>query len=241
MKNDIIERYILFLIKQYYEKPKANAEIRNLLIDWKNIADFIRDFGANFDIDDAEGDVLDLIGRIVGLNRQVNTALPIEYFGFSNNPSSKGFGSITNPNRPSAPFFRVGQKKYTPYQLQDSAYRRLLKLKIAKNNCSPFLSSDEKTSLQQVIFDASGGRAYVTDNKDQTLTLHISPLVSDLELKTVLRLGLLPTPNTFSYRIVKQGELGNTFGFSNNPNSKGFGSITDPSRNGGIFARIYSV
>lgn len=240
MGNDIINRYILFLIKQYYEKPKANAEIRNLLVDWQDISDFIRDFGSNFDIDNAEGKVLDLIGRIVGLPRQVNEVVPVVYFGFSSNPNSKGFASFSDITRESAAFFRVGQSAYTPYQLQDPEYRKFLKIKIAKNTCSPYLVSDEKTSLQQVVFDAFDGRAYVVDNKDQSLTLYVSPSVSNDDLRLILNLDILPRPITFSYRIIIQAEPGETFGFGKNPNSKGFASLSDPSRQGGIFARIYN-
>lgn len=240
MNDDIVNRYILFLIKQYYEKPKANAEVRNLLVDWQEIGDFIRDFGENFDIDNAKGSVLDLIGRIVGLPRQVNSIVPVVYFGFDSNSNAKGFSSISNPARESAPFFSVGQETYTPYQLQDPEYRKFLKIKIAKNNCSPYLVSDEKTSLQQVVFDAFDGRAYVVDNKDMTLTLYVSPTVSNDDLDLILKLDILPRPITFSYRIVILAEPGETFGFSKNPNSKGFASISDPLRDGGLFARIYN-
>lgn len=235
------EQYLLYLIKQYYEKPKAKAETKMLLESWEEISDFIQNFGTTFDIDNATGEILDLIGRIVGLDRQVNSVVPVEYFGFSLNPNAKGFWSVSNPNRDSAPFFRLGQAVYTPYQLQDPEYRKFLKIKIAKNTCSPYLASDEKISLQQVVFDAFDGRAYVTDNKDQTLTLYVSPVVDVTQLRLIINLDILPRPITFSYRIVVQAEPDQTFGFSKNVNAKGFASISDPSRVGGYFARIFNV
>jgi hypothetical protein len=204
MANELTNEYILYLIKQYYEKPKANAEIRNLLVDWQNQADFIKNFGPTFDIDNATGSILDLIGRIVGLPRQVNDLFPIEFFGFSNNPNARGFASISDPLRPSAIFFRVGKAAHTPYQLQDYEYRRFLKIKIAKNSCSPFLVSDGKTSLQQLVFDAFEGNAYVVDNKDQTLTIYVSPEVTDDEINLIELLDILPRPITFSYNIERQ-------------------------------------
>lgn len=235
------DQYLLYLIKQYWEKPKAKAEIGMLLDSWSDIADFLLNFGTNFDIDNAEGEVLDLIGRIVGLNRQVNSVVPVSYFGFSLNPNAKGFWSVSNQNRNSAPFFRLDQATFTPFQLQDPEYREFLKIKIAKNTASPFLASDEKVSLQQVVFDAFNGRAYVVDNKDQTLTLYVSPTVDETTLRLIINLDILPRPITFSYRIIIQAEPDQTFGFSKNPNAKGFASISDPSRVGGYFARIYSV
>lgn len=257
--STLTDEYILYLIKQYYEKPKANAEIKNLLLDWQNISDFVAEFGFNFDIDNATGSVLDLIGKIVNLPRQVSSVTPITYFGFSINPNAKGFGSISDPNRDGAQFYRTGQATRTPYQLQDPEYRRFLKIKIAKNTCSPYLVSSEKTSLQQVVFDSFDGRAYVTDNKDNTLTIYISPIIDDTELQLILNLGILPRPITFSYVIIK-AEPGETFGFSNNPNALSFSSIQEestllpigqavlgqpdttisPEYIGGAFARIYN-
>jgi hypothetical protein len=237
MANKLTNEYILYLIKQYFDKPNANAEVRNLLVDWQNQADFIENFGVNFDIDNARGSVLDLIGRIVGLDRQVNDIIPIVFFGFSNNSNARSFTSFSGPVRPSATFFRLGQPTLTTYQLQDNEYRRFLKIKIAKNICSPYLVSDNKISLQQVIFDAFDGLAYVTDRKNQSLNLYISDQISDQEIALILKLDILPRPITFTYNLFR-GVLGQSFGFSNNPSALGFSSISNPSRVGGTFARI---
>lgn len=240
--NEFLNQYILYVIKQYYEKPKANAEAQFLISTWGTYADFISSFGRNFDLDFAEGDVLDLIGRILDLPRQVNDVVPASFFGFSVNPLSKGFSSLENELRPGAPFFRLASKKYTNYQLTDDQYRKFLKVKAAKNICSPYLASDEKISLQQVVFDAFDGRAYVVDGKDQTLRLYVSPSIDDDELRLLINLDILPRPITFSYIIYGNAEPGVTFGFSNNPGAKGFGSLNDPLRdeNGGVFARFYN-
>jgi hypothetical protein len=237
MANNLTNEYILYLIKQYFEKPKANADIKNLLVDWQNQANFVETFGENFDIDNCRGTVLDLIGRIVGLDRQVNNIAPIAFFGFSNNSNARSFTSFSGQFRPSATFFRVGQPTLTVYQLQDSEYRRFLKIKIAKNICSPYLVSENKISLQQVIFDAFNGLAYVTDQKDQTLLLYISQQISNQEMALILKLDILPRPITFSYKIFR-GTIGSSLGFSKNPSALGFSSISNPSRVGGTFARI---
>lgn len=50
MNDDIINRYTLMLIKQYWEKPKAKSEIQAMLRHWQIIADFIRN-PDNFDLD----------------------------------------------------------------------------------------------------------------------------------------------------------------------------------------------
>lgn len=70
MNDDIINRYTLMLIKQYWEKPKAKSEIQAMLRHWQIIADFIRN-PDNFDLDQVTGYRLDVIGRIIGLARSV--------------------------------------------------------------------------------------------------------------------------------------------------------------------------
>lgn len=237
--SEFTRQYLLYLIKQYYEKPKAKAEIKMLLDSWGDIADFILNFGMNFDIDNAEGEVLDLIGRIVGLNRQVNNIIPIQYFGFSSNVNAKGFWSVSNQNRDSATFFRVNRATFTPYQLNDAEYRKFLKIKIAKNTCSPYLASDDKISLQQVVFNAFDGRAYVGDNKDQSLTIYVSPTIDETTIRLIVNLDILPRPITFNYRFIIQAEPSQTFGFSINPNAKGFADKFDPTREGGTLARKF--
>lgn len=234
------EQYLLYLIKQYYEKPKAKAETKMLLESWEEISDFVQSFGTTFDIDNAEGKILDLIGRIVGLSRQVNNVVPIQYFGFSINPNAKGFADKFDPLRISAPFFdKFESQLYTPYQLNDVEYRKFLKIKIAKNTCSPYLVSDDKISLQQVVFDAFDGRAYVTDNKDQSLTLYVSPIVDETTIRLIINLDILPRPITFNYRFIIQAEPSRTFGFSINPNAKGFADKFDLTRQGGVLARKF--
>lgn len=231
--------YLLYLIKQYYEKPKAKAEMQMLIESWEVISNFIKEFGTNIDIDNAYGETLDLIGRIVGLPRQVNEIVPIVFFGFSNNPNSKGFSSKFNADREGAPFYSKFASSRTSYQLQDPEYRKFLKIKIAKNSCSPYLVSDGRPSLQQVVFDAFDGGAYVVDRKDHSLALYVTPTVSEADLRLILSLDILPRPITFSYTVIYRAAVGDTFGFSNNPNSKGFASKFDPSREGGKFLRKF--
>ena len=232
------DEYILYLIKQYYEKPKAKAHAELLINKWSDIAEFMRLFMYNLDIDNATGETLDIIGRIVNLSRNINAVIPISYFGFSNNTNAKGFADRFNLFRESAPLFDRFGPTYSTLQLNDTEYRKFLKIKIAKNNCIPFLASDaDKTSFQQVVFDAFDGGAYVVDNKDQTISLIVSPSVSEDAIRLVINADILPRPVTFSYKEVVQAEPDNSFGFSNNPNSKGFSDRFDSSRVSGTFAR----
>lgn len=240
MNSDIIQRYTLMLIKQYWEKPKARAEINVMLSQWQIIADFIRN-PDNFDLDRVTGYRLDVIGRIVGLPRSVPEALAKIFFGFDGHPNSAGFGSKSNAAITGAPFFSKFAPAYGEYQLGDNEYRRFLKVKIARNAAASTISSDDRVSLQEVIQAAFNGEAYVTDRKDMTLALNISPQVSVAELRLIVKLGLLPKPAGVRYDYFYQVTPGETFGFSRNPAARGFASKFNTAYQGGFFSRKIHV
>jgi len=233
----LIDEYTLLLIKQYWEKPRARAEIELQMSGWQRLADLIRAFETEYDLDFARGVQLDVLGKIVGVSRIVPAVLARTTFGFDQNPNSRGFADRFNALREGAPFARRFEPQYTSQQLTDNQYRRLIRAKVALNVCSAYIASDDRISIQEVINQAFGGRAYVVDNQNMSLTLYVSPSVSLDELRLIRQLDLLPKLQGVRYSFVIQAEPGVTFGFDSNPNSIGFADRFDPSRVGGIFAR----
>lgn len=230
--------YTDLLIKQYWEKPKAKAHIELIVCQFEKVYNLFNDFQNQYDIDKAQGSQLDTIGKIVGLSRIVPYGLPKVFFGFSNNTLSKGFASKFDNTRQSAPFKSKFGASYSDLELNDYDYRFFLKVKIAKNNASAFLISDDMVSLQDVIMTAFENRAYVVDHYDMSMTLYVSPSFSIDRLDLILKMNLLPKPMGVRYNIVLAEPLKN-FGFSNNANSRGFASKFDSTRKGGYFARRY--
>lgn len=57
------------LIKQYWQQPNATAEIELKAGTWARVFEWLNSFPDAFDLDLATGDRLDIIGRIVGLDR----------------------------------------------------------------------------------------------------------------------------------------------------------------------------
>lgn len=233
----LIDEYTLLLIKQYWEKPKAKAEIQAKASGWQRIAELFQSFETAYDLDAAVGHQLDVLGKIVGIPRLVPAVIPRIFFGFDNNPNSKGFADRFNISVESAPFSGRFQPQYTSQELDDNQYRQLIRVKVALNVSSAYIASDERISIQDVINQAFRGRAYVVDNQDMSLTLYVTPSVPDEELRLIRRLELLPKPQGVRYSFVILAEPGKTFGFATNPNSKGFADRFDPTREGGVFAR----
>lgn len=225
------------LIKQYWEKPKAKSEIEMLAASWDKIRAFLAALDPAFDLDMSIAPQLDVLGRIVGISRSVPDVVPKVYFGFSINAMNEGFSDKFNQLRVGGPFFDKFSNPFTDLQLGDSDYRFFIRVKAALNRASGYVSSDKYVGIQDVILAAFDGRAYVIDNLDMTLTLYVSPSVSLDRLRLIQVLGLLPKPQGVRYKVVIQAEPGETFGFSNNPLSRGFSDKFDSSRQGGYLAR----
>jgi hypothetical protein len=233
----LTSEYTTLLIKQYWEKPKAFAEIELKSGTWQTARDFLASLDQAFDLDFAVGPQLDVLGRIVGIPREVPDVIPKVYFGFSINPNNEGFASKFDVLRVGGPFFDRFSNPFTSQQLNDDDYRFFIRVKVALNWASAYLTSDERIGIQDVILAAFDGRAYVVDNLDMTLTLYISPVISLDRLRLIQRLNLLPKPQGVRYDLVIQAEPGSTFGFSSNPNSLGFADKFDSGREGGYLAR----
>lgn len=233
----LIEETTNLLIKQYWEKPKAKAEIELQASTWDTVRTFLSALDPAFDLDNAVGAQLDVLGRIVGISRSVPAVIAKIYFGFESNPASKGFSDKFNSLREGGPLFDKFSSAFTDLQLGDSDYRFFIRVKAALNRASAYIASDEYISIQDVVLAAFDGRAYVIDNLDMTLTLYVSPVVSLDRLRLIQALNLLPKPQGVRYKVIIQAEPGATFAFSNNPSARGFADKFDPSRQGGYLAR----
>lgn len=214
MSSEFIAYYQSLIILQYANKDKAVAEIGAIIQQFESAYDLLSIFIQAFDVDTATGDRLDKIGGIVGRSRTVENLIEKRYFGFEQNPSSLGFGE--------GPFFTLDSARYTAGELDDPQYRVFIKAKIAKNitSCYPF--SDDRVGMVETYLTLFDEKAIPIDNKDMTMSLLIDPSYPLENLRLLAEEDLLPTPQgvglDFYYDVPT-----NFFGFSNNPQSNGFG------------------
>ena len=219
--------YVNLLIKQYWEKPKAYAEIEIKAGAWRKTFEWIDSFSEEFDLDNATGDRLDIIGRIVGIKRIVPFVVPKIAFGFDENPNARGFDDKFSPLEDRAPFQDKFERAYTSLQLDDTAYRLFIRARISKNIGGPYLVDDQGLSVQSAISALFEGAAYVLDKKDMTLTLYVSPRYNLDNLLAIFRRDLLPKPQGVRYDVIVQAGQGETFGFADNVNSLPFADKFD--------------
>jgi hypothetical protein len=223
------------LIKQYWDKPKARAEIELQAGTWSRAFDWLKSFISEFDLDLATGARLDIIGRIVGQPRLIPNALARVFFGFADNPNAGTFNNKEGTVVGAAPFKDKWERAYTTYELNDNQYRLFLRAKIVRNTAGPQLPN-----INAAISTLFDGAAYVVDNNDMRLTLHVSPLYDEQTLIAILRSDLLPKPAGVSYDTIIKSAPGETFGFADNDNAQPFASKFDlVAEPGGRFAIKY--
>ena len=229
--------YVNLLIKQYWEKPRANAEIEMKAGVWRKTFEWIDSFSDEFDLDNATGDRLDIIGRIVGIGRIVPFVIPKIAFGFDENENARGFDDKFSPLADRTPFQDKFEREYTSLQLDDTAYRFFIRARISKNVGGPYLVDDRGLSIQAVINTLFNGLAYVIDKKDMTLALYVSPRFNLDQLRAIIKLGLIPKPQGVRYGVIVQAGPGETFGFADNVNALPFADKFDLiNQPGGRFA-----
>lgn len=235
-----LEYYLKLIIIQYYNKPKARGEVSLSLSHYSNVYELIQLFYEAFDLDKAVGVQLDIIGKIEGIPRSIPFIIPKKAFGFNDNPNSGTFGDKFNDDIIAYPFADKFTPNYTDYQMDDTTYRKFIKIKISKNTAGACLSSGDKIGIQEAVINAFDGGAYVVDNYDMSLTLYVTQAYVAL-MRYVLALDLLPRPQGVRYKYVIMNNVGNTFGFSDNPNSKGFADKFNTSITGGKFAEKINI
>lgn len=188
--------YSDLLIKQYHDQPNAKAEVDLVGGLYEQVASFINSIPVAYDIDNAQGNQQDVLGKILGLPRIVPFVLPKVRFGFEGVDAARAFGSVFNTqvDALSAPFASLFEQQYSDVQLDDGDYAIFLRARILTNVSSGFMVSDEFTSIQDVVQEIFGGEAYIVDNQNMTLTLFIDEAYDPDRLLLIQRLGLIPKP-----------------------------------------------
>lgn len=159
---------------------------------------------ADFDIDTAVGAQLDVVGQWVNLSRKVNVPIPNPWFSFGDISRGWGRGIWKQP-------YDTGT---TAKNLDDDAYRRILKARIGANLWDG--TTSEAYSVLVSFFEAGGQTKVIVDDKNQmqviyALSRHIPDSVS-LELFRGNYLPLSPA-GVKTYHFVSSVDNTPIFGF----------------------------
>jgi len=136
-----------------------------------------------FDIDNAVGVQLDVLGEWIGRTRIVSQPISGVYFSFDTDGLGWEQGVWQGPYDPDAGFT----------SLSDDTYRIVLKAKIAINSWDG--QNDSLPAILDTALDGSGLKMQIVDNQDMTISVWVFPEEDinqvSLELLAAIRQGYL--------------------------------------------------
>lgn len=206
--------YTNLLIQQYFQKPKARATIDLWCGELDKVQANLVDLLNQIDIDQARGYSLDIIGRRVGIIREMPSYISKGFFAYYG-ADGKGWNSGV--------WYREGESTTDTISLIDSDYRFMIKAKILKN-----FQNGTLDSILSALTKLMGSNIGVTDNYDMTANVY-APLsqLSPIQSYLIQNLDILPRPIGVKYNFFDIGK--DYFGFDGFRASKGFdeGSFID--------------
>lgn len=146
MNTELIEYYVNLLIIQYHNKIKARAHI-SALVTAAMIYDIAIAVQDGFNIETAIGAQLDILSKIIGVDRIVTGAsFTRDYFGYAlytdPGPTYAFFGYADYTNTSVDEQFRLYiEDNRALYDLNDTELRMMLKMQIIKNNSNGSMKS----------------------------------------------------------------------------------------------------
>lgn len=134
----------------------------------------------SYDVDTVSGEMLDIIGRIVGISRPILRGAEFDVFGYAGNDS------YTNYNI--APYIGDGEAIDAP--LNNDLYRKLIKAKIARN-----ISYGTADSIIQLVELIIGVKVTaLVDNGDKSFDLGVASQLDNTTLYLIENFDLIPRP-----------------------------------------------
>ena len=148
-----------------------------------DVATMVSGLVRQFDIDQARGEQLDILGQWIGRSRQVKAPLTDVYFTFDKEGLGWEQGTWLGPYDPETGFT----------SLSDDVYRLVLKAQIAINGWDGSVAGLD--SLLAVVFAGSGIEMQIIDNLDMSVTINAIALngiaATSAELIAVIKAGEL--------------------------------------------------
>lgn len=186
-------------LETVYTEYQASPEVTSLVnffsaqVDPTAIFDFFYDNIWN--VNTAVGYGLDVLGRIVGVQRVLTIPTPTRFFGFDT--GTNGFAPWNQ-----APFRNADSSPTTSnYPLSDTAFRRLIFAKAMANISGT--NAPALNKILQLLF-AGRGRCYVLNLGQMTMryVFEFPPLPYEIAIITTA--GVLPSPTGVGVQILIQ-------------------------------------
>jgi len=230
VEKEFLDNARELVTEQFKNKPVFDKYLQLIMQGLQDLQLTIKDLLQKRSIDEAEGESLDIIGRIVGQPRDLISLDVYKYFAFKGYPNGATFGDANDPSVGGV-FYSEGSPTGGNYRLDDNTYRLFIRSKILKNRTA---STPEELIDFLVFLFGDEIPIYLKETGNAHLVIFFGRPLSQLETNllyfTSYELGypskLIPITIGVS---VEYAYFDNKsfFAFQGVPNAKGFGSATD--------------
>ena len=200
------------LVTSEHRKPNFLATITALVQPMVDHQVMLAGVPALFDLDNAVGEQLDVVGAWAGISRYIPNAIPLAYFGIDVTANGQPFGEEGQPSI-GARFYDEGEPVASSSKLSDPEYRFVIRAKIAKNNTKG--TNDDFLASLSLLFSSSDETVPVI--LDDPGTMHIGIAigrpVTYLEKLLISEVDILPRPAGVQLDYRSWFQNGNVFGF----------------------------
>jgi hypothetical protein len=176
------------ITSEHNQKPNFMAVVALLTNGIGDIVEATQAITPAFDLDQAVGNQLDIIGLWVGQPRVIETVLVQGFFGFSDDTAALPFGELTDPSIGGV-FYELGSTAAGSTTLNDAVYLTILKAAIVRNQ-----SSGTRPAIEAALMDIFGVPCSVADNGTLSLAITIPVPVSPTDEALLTALDILPRP-----------------------------------------------
>lgn len=190
---------------QYRNKEKAVAWYNIVLSLAAHLSDASQAVRVMYNIDNAAGENLNILGRIVGVSRNFIANFPLSPVFFASLTNDPGeFGDE------SAMFSQLSID--ADEQMSDDLYRLVIKSKIVKNN-SAATADDILQSVNFMLPNANTLR--IIDGEDMSFGIEFYGNITQLERWALLNVNLIPKPQGVRFNGFLEGYNYAEFGDTN--------------------------
>ena len=140
-ENDYLGQAKELTTTQFKERDVFNRYLQLLIQGRVELQLVMKDLIQKRSLDFAEGEQLDVIGRILGQPRQLFDSVIVRYFGFQGATGASPYKEVADTERTFGPWKGVKDSLLGIRELTDGEYRRLLRLTILKNTTQANITS----------------------------------------------------------------------------------------------------
>lgn len=180
--------YTQLITSEHIDKPNFVAMVGLVSGAFDGITQLLQSMPEAFDLDNAVGPQLDVVGAWVGRPRLVDEVLTAGFFGFADDGAALTFGELSDPSV-GGRFYELGESFATTTTLGDPEYLTIIKAKIVRNQWD-----GTTPGLEAALTYIFGPGCYVTDNGTLNLTITIGRPITAVEKALLSTFDLLPRP-----------------------------------------------